>query len=138
MRNNRFVYGEGQYSYAKRPQPELWNEYREYIVKNKLDKNERKLLRDWIKDGHSVYEIVESRYLPGPAYPPMDLIDAYRLDCSISDDIEGMTKEEKESVTQLFPVPSDCNITANYFLFLLPFRNSSVLFSEARFFLCFN
>lgn len=96
MRNNRFVYGEGQYSYAKRPQPELWNEYREYIVKNKLDKNERKLLRDWIKDGHSVYEIVESRYLPGPAYPPMDLIDAYRLDCSISDDIEGMTKEEKE------------------------------------------
>ena len=41
-------------------------------------------------------------------------------------------------VTQLFPVPSDCNITANYFLFLLPFRNSSVLFSEARFFLCFN
>ena len=35
MRNNRFVYGEGQYSYAKRPQPELWDEYREYIVKNK-------------------------------------------------------------------------------------------------------
>jgi hypothetical protein len=49
-----------------------------------------------------------------------------------------MTYHSNHIVTQLFPVPSDCNITANYFLFLLPFRNSSVLFSEARFFLCFN
>ena len=96
MENHRFGYDAGQDNYTGRHQSALWEEYREYIVENELSKYERKLLRDWIKDGHSVYETVESKYLPGPAYPPMNLIDAYRLDHSISDDMKGMTKEKKE------------------------------------------
>lgn len=75
----------------------LWIEYDEYIHDNKLTKYERQLLRKRIRDGHSVYEIVESRYLPGPAYPPMDFIDAYRFDRGISDDIKGMSEDEREA-----------------------------------------
>ena len=50
------------------------------LIKNSLTPYERRLLRSWVRDGHSVNETVESRYLLGPAYPPMDFIEAYRLD----------------------------------------------------------
>lgn len=75
----------------------LWIEYENYIHENKLTKYERQLLRKWVRDGHSVYETVESEYLPGPAYPPMDFIDAYRLDRSIREDLRGLTKDEKDA-----------------------------------------
>ena len=74
-----------------------WEEFREYTAENTVSKYERRLLRDWVRSGHSVYEAVESMYLPGPAYPPMDFIDAYRLDRSIRDDMRGMTSSEKEA-----------------------------------------
>ena len=38
----------------------LWDEYREYVDKYPLSGYERRLLRGWVKDGHSVYETVES------------------------------------------------------------------------------
>lgn len=72
-----------------------WKEYSKYISENTVSKYERKLLRDWVRSGHSVYETVESRYLPGPAYPPMDFIGAYRLDRELSEDMKGMTNAEK-------------------------------------------
>lgn len=75
----------------------LWNEFREYTEEYRLSDHERRLLRDWVRSGHSVYETVESMYLPGPSYPPMDFIDAYRLDRSIRDDMRGMTKAEKDA-----------------------------------------
>lgn len=96
MGTNIFEYYAGQYRYANRPQAKLWEEYGEYIAENDLSKYERKLLRDWIKAGHSVYETVESMYMTAPAYPPMDFIGAYRLDRSITEDMEGLTKDEKD------------------------------------------
>ena len=74
----------------------LWDEYKEYIEKYPLSGYERRLLRGWVKEGHSVYETVESAYLPGPAYPPMDFIGAYRLDRELREDMKGMTRNEKE------------------------------------------
>lgn len=74
-----------------------WDEYREYISKTPMSAYERRLLRKWVSDGHSVYENVESRYLPGPAYPPMDFLDAYRFDRELREDMRGMTGDEKEA-----------------------------------------
>ena len=74
---------------------ERFAEYCDYIAANRLNKHERNLLREWLQAGHSVYETVESRYLPGPAYPPMDFIDAYRLDRSLGKAMSGMTRAER-------------------------------------------
>lgn len=75
----------------------LWKEFREYTEEYRSSDHERRSLRDCVRSGHSVYETVGSMYLQGPSYPPMDFIDAYRLDRSIRDDTRGMTKAEKDA-----------------------------------------
>ena len=73
----------------------LWREYREYASKNQMSRHERALLHDWVKAGHGVHEPVDSEYLPGPTWPPMDYLTAYRFDRSIADEIDGLTEEER-------------------------------------------
>ena len=75
----------------------LWEEFREYTANNHMSSYERRLLRNWVRSGHSVYDTVESRYLPGPSYPPMDFLAAYRLDRELSENMKGMTIAEKNS-----------------------------------------
>ena len=72
-----------------------FNEYCDYAANNKLTKTERLLLKEWIQAGHSVYEVVNSRYIAGPVYPPMDFIDAYRLDRSISNALRNMDHDDR-------------------------------------------
>lgn len=72
-----------------------FEEYCEYITENRLSKQERHLLHEWMLSGHSVYDTVDSRYLSDPAYPPMDVIDAYRLDRSLGEVMKGMSNEER-------------------------------------------
>ena len=79
-----------------------WKEYKDYISRNKMSNYERRLLREWVRSGHSVYETVESKYLPGPMYPPMDFLDAYRLDRELSDAMKGMNMEEKGAYLKAF------------------------------------
>lgn len=79
-----------------------WSEFMKYTSENAVSRYERKLLRDWVRSGHSVYDTVESRYLPGPAYPPMDFIDAYRLDRELTKNMQGMTKAEKTAYLKAF------------------------------------
>ena len=74
-----------------------WIEYEDYIHDNKLSKYERQLLRKWVREGHSVYEPVDPQYAPGPPYPPMDFIEAYRFDRSIREEMRGMSKKEKDA-----------------------------------------
>lgn len=74
-----------------------WEEFRQYTEENNMTKYERHLLRDWVRSGHSVYETVESRYLPGPSNPPMDFLEMYRFDRELTADMKGMTPAEKES-----------------------------------------
>lgn len=74
-----------------------WEEFREYTEANSMSKYERRLLRDWVRSGHSVYETVQSRYLPGPSYPPMDFLRMYRFDRKLTEDMKGMTHAEKEA-----------------------------------------
>lgn len=72
-----------------------WEEFRDYTAQNIMSRYERRLLREWVRSGHSVYDTVESRYLPGPAYPPMDFLDAYRLDRELSKAMKGMNRSER-------------------------------------------
>lgn len=74
-----------------------WAEYKEYISSNYLTDYERGLLRKWVKDGHSVNERVQSRYLPDSCDPSMDFIDAYRHDRAMRKAMSGMTSKEKEA-----------------------------------------
>lgn len=87
-----------------------WAEYKEYISEIKTSSYEKRLLRDWVRSGHSVYETVQSRYLTGPSEPPMDFLDAYRFDRELRETMQGMTKAEKEAYLKAFmgyedPVP---------------------------------
>ena len=74
-----------------------WEEFIKYTSETPVSEYERRLLRDWVRAGHSVYETVESRYLPGPAYPPMDFIRAYRMDRELTQAMKGMNRVEKET-----------------------------------------
>ena len=93
-----------------------WKEFRKYTCENNISRDERKLLSDWVRAGHSVYDIVESGYLPGPAYPPMDFIQACRLDMDLSEDMKGMTTAEKDVYLKAYigyedPPPEEAAVT---------------------------
>lgn len=93
-------------------QERFWEEYKEYIEDTPMSACERRRLWAWVRSGHSVYETVESKYLPGPAYPPMDFLDAYRLDRKLSEAMKGMNAEEKETYLKAFmgyedPLPEE-------------------------------
>lgn len=72
----------------------FWEEYREYIAVTPMTPYERRLLRKWVSECHSVYDDPGSKYLCDP-YPPRPFIDAYREDRNISVAIQGMTREQK-------------------------------------------
>ena len=84
------------------PEALFWQEFREYTKQNSMSRYERRLLREWVHAGHSVYEAAESKYLPGPAYPPMDFLDAYRLDRELSEAMKGMNKAERAAYLKAY------------------------------------
>ena len=81
-----------------RPEAEwLWSEYQEYIQETAMSPYERRLLRQWVDEGHSVYEDPESSYLPDPIWPPRPFLEAYQGDREIKQALSGKTAEERES-----------------------------------------
>ncbi len=72
----------------------FWDEYSEYIKVTPMSAYERRLLRKWVSDGHSVYEDPGSKYLCDP-YPPRFFLDAYREDRAVTIAIRGMSEEQK-------------------------------------------
>lgn len=74
----------------------FWKEYEEYIETTPMTDHERRLLRKWVSEGHSVNQSPGSKYLPD-RYPPKDFLETYREDREITRAIRGMTAEEKEA-----------------------------------------
>ena len=72
----------------------FWDEYSEYIRVTPMSAYERRLLRKWVSNGHSVYEDPGSKYLCDP-YPPRHFLDAYREDREITIAVRGMSEEQK-------------------------------------------
>jgi len=74
----------------------LWQEYEKYVESTKLTPYERRLLREWVSDGHSVTESAGSCYLC-ECYPPKDFIETHREDKFIRNEMKGMSRAEKEA-----------------------------------------
>ena len=74
----------------------LWEQYEKYIEITPMTAYERRLLRKWVSEGHSVNESPGSKYLPD-RYPPMDFLETYREDREITHALKGMTAEDKEA-----------------------------------------
>ena len=72
----------------------FWEEYNESISRTPMTPYERRLLRKWVSECHSVYQDPGSKYLCDP-YPPRSFLKAYREDRELRLAIRGMTQYEK-------------------------------------------
>ncbi len=74
----------------------LWDEYQDYIAQKPMTSCERRLVRNWVKEGNSVYGCTQSRYYGESAYP-MEFREVYRSDRAIDKDLQGKTPQEREA-----------------------------------------
>lgn len=74
----------------------LWDEYQDYIAQKPMTAYERRLVRNWVKAGNSVYGCTQSRYYGESAYP-MEFLEVYRSDREIDRELQGKTSREKEA-----------------------------------------
>ena len=74
----------------------LWDEYQDYIAQKPMTAYERRLVRNWVKAGNSVYGCTQSRYYGESAYP-MEFLEVYRSDREIDREFQGKTSREKEA-----------------------------------------
>ena len=74
----------------------LWDEYQDYIAKKPMTPYERRLVRNWVKEGNSVYGCTQSRYYGESAYP-MEFLEVYRSDRAIDKELQGKTPQEREA-----------------------------------------
>ena len=72
----------------------IWNEYKQYIKGTPMTRYERRLLRKWVREGHSVYQDPGSKYLCDP-YPPRSFLDAYREDRKIANELRCLPDDLK-------------------------------------------
>ena len=72
----------------------LWDEYQDYIAKKPMTPYERRLVREWVKDGNSVYGCTQSRYYGESAYP-MEFLEVYRSDRAIDKELQGKTPQDR-------------------------------------------
>ena len=79
----------------------LQEELEEYEKITPMTAYERRLVRKWVSDGHSVNESPGSKYLPD-RYPPADFLETYREDREISCAVKGMTPEEEEAYLKAY------------------------------------
>ena len=69
-------------------------EYRDYKAMTPMSKRERKALRNWVRTGHSVYEVPGSRYLPDSS-SPRAFLDVYREDAFLDQATQAMNEDQK-------------------------------------------
>ena len=74
----------------------LWDEYQDYIAQKPMTAYERRLVRNWVKEGNSVYGCTQSRYYGESAYP-MEFLEVYRSDRAIDKELQGKTPQERET-----------------------------------------
>ena len=67
----------------------FWEEYRDYIRVTPMTPYERRLLRKWVSDCHSVYHDPGSKYL-GYSSIPMPFLDVYRMDREFDVELRGI------------------------------------------------
>lgn len=91
-------------------QSELQRELTAYEEKTPMNRYEKRALRKWVRDGHSVYEAPPSMF-----YCTMegeyDYLEIYRMDHEILNELKGKSKLEREKcLDELFPERNPLNI----------------------------
>ena len=70
----------------------LENQYKEYIKTTPMTKKEQHALREWVKDGHGVYENSSCAWNEGQI--PVEFLTVYRDEEYIRQHTKGMNPEE--------------------------------------------
>lgn len=70
----------------------LEEQYKEYIKKTPMTKKEQRALREWVKDGNSVYENSCNAWYDGGV--PVEFLDVFRDEEYIRQHTRGMNPEE--------------------------------------------
>lgn len=70
----------------------LENEYKGYVAKNPMTAKEKAAVKEWVKDGHSVYG--NSCYAVGEDMLPVDFLTVYRDEEYIRCNTKGMNAED--------------------------------------------
>lgn len=70
----------------------LTAQYKEYIKKTSMTKKEMRALREWVKDGHSVYENTAEAWADGQV--PVEFLTIYREEEYIRQQTKGMSPDE--------------------------------------------
>ena len=96
----------------------LWEEYQDYIAHKPMTAYERRLVRNWVKEGNSVYGCTQSRYFGESTYP-MEFLEVYRSDRAIDKELQGKTPRKRLSKRKSFVRPN------------LKHRNLSMLISAS-------
>lgn len=70
----------------------LGNEYKDYCKRTSMTASERQALREWVKNGNSVYENSSGVWADGQV--PVEFLTIYRDEEYIRQHTKGMTPEE--------------------------------------------
>lgn len=70
----------------------LEEQYKEYIKKTPMTRKEQRALREWVKNGNSVYENPSGAWYDGQV--PVEFLTIYREEEYIRQQTKGMTPEE--------------------------------------------
>ena len=76
----------------KETQEMLEKQYREYINTTQMTKKEQRAVREWVKDGHSVYENPSGAWYDGQV--PVEFLSIYRDEEYIRQHTKGMNSED--------------------------------------------
>lgn len=77
---------------SKEIQEMLEKQYKEYIKNTPMTKKEQRAVREWVKDGHSVYENPRGAWYEGQV--PVEFLTIYREEEYIRQHTKGMNPEE--------------------------------------------
>ena len=77
---------------SKEIQEMLEKQYKEYIKNTPMTKKEQRAVREWVKDGHSVYENPRGAWHEGQV--PIEFLTIYREEEYIRQHTKGMNSEE--------------------------------------------
>ncbi|MGI6607401.1 MAG: hypothetical protein ACOX1F_00255 [Erysipelotrichaceae bacterium] len=78
----------------------LEKEYQEYIKKTPMTKKEKQVLKDWVKDGNSVYENTSDAFSENGV--PLEFLSVYREEEYLRQKTKGMNADEARNFALSF------------------------------------
>ena len=86
----------------------LEKQYKEYIKTTPMTKKEQRVLREWVKDGNSVFENPSGVWADGQV--PVEFLTVYRDEEYIRQHTKGMTSEETRRFADEYLFGETCDM----------------------------